>query len=306
MIELGADKVGREKRLDWPEVETKVSPSAFPFPVDWVLASFSVRHAGPEVLADVPREPVIREGSFVTGRVPYKLIEESDGWEYRPNVGRMESTRLAAWGLMVPLVMMLSVMASVFLHEGMRDKGMSWPVAIAGGIALGFLGGGFGILLFRGILKMQYELLCRLRIPREGGDLELDLPKEPKEPAVTRMEALKWAFGTWPREVMRIPRSSVRGVQLCFWRFKMRAQLETSITFGVQGVLALREGEEGEYVRVPILLTADFAAGAQMMRKLGDLLAVPFLFCVLPEDVEVGVKRSKERPALRTGGYSSF
>jgi hypothetical protein len=48
------------------------------------IAPARVLHASPDVLPNVPTEPVIEVDSIVPGRFTHELIEDADGWQFRP------------------------------------------------------------------------------------------------------------------------------------------------------------------------------------------------------------------------------
>ena len=58
-----------------------------------IISPAHVRHAAPDVLPNVPKEPVIREGSVVHGRLTHELWEDVHGWQFRPAEHLGETTR---------------------------------------------------------------------------------------------------------------------------------------------------------------------------------------------------------------------
>lgn len=156
------------------------------------------------------------------------------------------------------------------------------------------------------LMRAGYRRLSTLTIPGNGNDLELDSPIEPNPERIDLAEGLKWVFlAETKRQRLMIPRELLRAVQLCPWKYYVRGGGEGTATWAVQGLLVLGCPEEGVYQRLPIVLTSDFVGAARLVRRLADILQVPYLFCADAEGWKVEEIRAKKRPPLRCGGTES-
>ena len=75
--------------------------------------------------------------------------------------------------------------------------------------------------------------------------------------------------------------------------------------WAAQGVLVLKSSERAGYLRLPMLLTGDFARTARLMQKLAQALSVPYMFCADAAGCKAEAMRAKNRPPLRAGGWQS-
>jgi hypothetical protein len=273
--------------------------------VAWVVGGIimpaRVRHAAPEALPKVPREPVIHEGSVVHLRLSHELREDVQGWQFRPAACLWRGDAALMFGFGLPFLAFFGVLAAWGFHSQLHVA--SWPLAVLGGIAVSVVCIGSVWLTLGMIMRAGYRRLPRLRVPRNGSELELDSPEELNVEKTDLAEGLKWLFlGETKRYQLNIPRESVVAVQLCPWKHKAANE----ITRAVQGLLVLAAAKDkAACQRIPILLTADFAGAARIMEKLGQILQVPYLYCADAEGWNAEVKRAKERPALRVGGQQS-
>lgn len=225
------------------------------------------------------------------GNLKHELAEDVRGWELRPNPHSWRSTGrflLGSWIFM--LALFTGVLGWIIHHDG----GLSWPVALFCGAMPWAFFGGILAAIFVAALRSGYLELRRLRVPRDGGDVELVSPKE------------KWSFHGVVRDQSEvIPRDAVLAVQLCPWKFLAGDRYNRSGTWAVQGLLVLADPPNGGYRRLPLLLTNDGIGAARLMRQLADVLEVPFLFNADAEGWKAESIRARGRPPLRSGGMIS-
>jgi hypothetical protein len=256
-----------------------------------------VRHAAPAVLPDVPTEPVILEGSVVHGRLTHELVEESDGWQFRPARQNWRKDLILLLGFGIPLSILFSGILSWFFRSQLNVA--SWPVSILGGICATavFVGSTFSLIGM--IMRAGYRRLCWLSIPRNGDSLQLDSPQAPGPEKADLAEGLNWVFlGEAKRQRLTIPRELVAAVQLCPWELALSSER----TWAVQGSLVLTRSADAGYSRQPVLLTGDFVGAARLMQRLAMALHVPYLFCADAEGWKAEMNRAKKRRPLRVGG----
>ena len=263
-----------------------------------------LRHAAPHILPSVPSEPVIWQGSVVHGRVTHELMEESDGWHYRPAANLWRNDKRLLFGFAIPFSVIFAGILSWFAHD---QCNLGWIVAILFAAAVTLITGGSTFCLIGMLMRAGYRRLCSLVIPRNGGDVELDLPEEAGLAEADLATGLKWAFqGETRRRRLTIPCNLVEAVQLCPWKFAAASDITWSdITWAVQGLLVLASPTEGKHERLPILLTSDFVGAARLMQGLARTLRVPFLFSADAEGWKAEETRAKKRPPLRVGGTVS-
>jgi hypothetical protein len=256
-----------------------------------------VRHAAPDVLPNVPTEPVTLEGSVVHGRVKYELMEDSEGWQFRPALGQWRVDKRLMLGFGIPFLTAFAGVLSWILHNQLNLGG--WPIAIVSGVLATVACGGSVALLIGMMMRAGYRRLCCLSIPRNGGDLELDSPEEPNP---EKDDGVRWIFlGETGRRRLTIPREQLGAVQLCPWKFVTKSQ----VTWAAQGLLVISRMGDGEHTRLPILLTSDFVSAARLMQRLAATLHVPYVFCADAEGCEAERIRAKTRRPLRIGGSLS-
>ncbi|MBS0202193.1 MAG: hypothetical protein JSS49_04775 [Planctomycetes bacterium] len=265
-----------------------------------IISTVHVRHAAPDVLPNVPTEPVILEGSVVHGRLTHELIEDSSGWQFRPAQSLWRNDIIFLLGFGIPFLTLFSGILSWIFHGRQIVRG--WTLSILCGISATALCGGSACLLIGMIMRSGYRRLCCLSIPRNGGELELDSAEEPDPEEADLAAGLKWVIlGKTQRQRLSIPRELVVAVQLCPWKFVAGSE----IAWAVQGSLVLACSEEGGHVRQPLLLTSDFVGAARLMQRLGTTLHVPYLFCADADGWSAEEIRAKKRRPLRIGGMQS-
>jgi hypothetical protein len=249
----------------------------------------------------VPREPVVLEGSVVYGRVTHELVEDSDGWHLRPAMGHWTHDKRFLLGFGIPFSTFFAGALSWALH---RENGVgTWPLAITCGIGAALVCGGPVLLTIGLMMRAGYRRLCWLSAPRNGDDLELDSPAEIDPTRADQTAGSKWVFlGEGARQRLTIPRELLRAVQLCPWKHVVGS---SSIAWAVQGLLVVASPSEGEYRRLPILLSSDVGGAAGLMQRLAATLGVPFLFCADAAGFEAERIRAQDRRPLRAGGSQS-
>ena len=269
-----------------------------------IISPARVRHASADVLPDVPREPVIREGSILYGRLTHELCEDPQGWRFRPAAYLWRNDKGFLLGCGIPFMVLFAALATWVLHS--QTNIASWPVAAVLGIfATAVCGGPVLAILLIG-LRSGYRQLSGLTIPRNGNALELDSPKEPNLEKPDLTESLKWVFlPETKRQRLSIPRELVVAIQLCPWKYVVMHSGSRDMAWAVQGLLVLASSDEAVYHRLPILLTSDFVGAARIMQRLAETLHVPYLFCADAEGWKAEKIRANKRPPLRSGGEQS-
>ncbi|MBX9790281.1 MAG: hypothetical protein K2Y37_15290 [Pirellulales bacterium] len=259
-----------------------------------------VRHAAADVLADVPREPVIVEGANVHGRLTHELVESADGWHFRPATRHWHNDRRLMLGFGIPFLLLAAGFLSWFLHRDGTAR--NWPLAILAGGFLTVSIGGTVFWLMVVMLRWSYERLPSLAIPRGGDSIEFEGPV----PVDHDRDWLKYGFAGNPeRQQLTIPAVRLAAVQLCPWKFVMGGTHDRSITWAVQGLLVVTSDEPGHYERLPILLSSDATGAARLMRGLADVLGVPYLFHADAAGWQQEEARAKTRLPVKSGGIVS-
>lgn len=269
-----------------------------------VIRPVFVRHAVLGTLPNVPREPVLSEGSVVHRRLTHELVHTEAGWQFRPQqkLWRDDKRFLLAFG--IPFLMMFSGLVSWIIHHELNI--VSWPVSIACGISITLLCGGSCFLLIGLLIRGSYRRLCWLNVPQNGNDLVLDAPEEISSEQTDLTSALKWlGFREINRHQVTIPRGLIGAVQVCPWNFVIRSSGSKSSTWAVQGSLILKSSAEGAYCRVPLLLTSDFAGAARLMQRLAATLNVPYLFHADAAGWHAEEAAAKQRLPMRFGGMET-
>jgi hypothetical protein len=263
-----------------------------------------VHHAALDVLPNVPKEPVLCEGSVVYGRLTHELSEDAQGWQFRPAGHLWRSVKGLLFGFGIPFLVLFSGLLTWIFHSQLKLGG--WALSAACGIFVAAVCGGSAFLLLGMIMRTGYRRLSRLTIPGNGNDLELDSPEELSAEEADLTVALRWVFlGETNRHRLRIPRDLVVAVQLCPWKYVVGDRYSRLTTWAVQGLLVLASSEEAAYHRLPILLTSDFVGAARLMERFAHTLQVPYLFCADAKGWRVEKLRAKGRPPLRIGGSLS-
>jgi hypothetical protein len=261
-----------------------------------LVLTVRVRHAAADVLADVPREPVLWEGSVVHGRLTHELAEDAAGWEFRTRQSLWRSDRRFLWGFGVPFLTIFATGLSWVFFRDRMDRG--WAAAIVPAVVMTLGCGGTAIVLMGLMSRAGYRRLCHLRIPAHG-PLELDAPEQIN---VERADPFKWVFvGDTQRHRLAIPREMVQAVQLCPWKYAC-GEYDETVTWAAQGLLVLQPADGAAYWRVPILLTGDFVGAARLVGQLADVLGVPYVFNADAAGWKAEAARAHSRPPQRVGG----
>jgi hypothetical protein len=152
-------------------------------------------------------------------------------------------------------------------------------------------------------MRTGYRQLSSLSIPRSGSSLEFETGQKTLPDDMGLAQGLKWLLeGGTERQRLTIPRDLVAAVQVCPWQFVMSSTKGRSTTWAVQGLLVLANAQQCESQRLPLLVTGDCAGGSQLMRRLADVLQVPFLFHADAAGWQAESVRASSRPPLRSGG----
>jgi hypothetical protein len=266
-----------------------------------IIFPVSIRHAGSDSLPNIPREPVITEGSVVYGRLTHELCETAQGWEFRPAKNILRYNKWLFFGFGIPFLIIFSGLVTWVFHSQLNIAG--WLVSAMCGILLTALCGGSALALIALLMRAGYRRLSKLTIPRGGNDLELDSAETPDFENADLATGLKWIFiGETKRRRLNIPRELVAAVQLCPWKFVVAGPRGKDISWAVQGLLVLASPDTTAYHRLPILLTADFVGAAKLMQQLAHTIQVPYLFCADATGWKAEEIRAKNRPPLHAGG----
>jgi hypothetical protein len=270
-----------------------------------ILWPAHVHHASLDVVPGVPKEPMIRDGSVVYGRLTHELCEDAQGWQFRPARHLWRHDKGWLFGLGIPFLVLFSGLLAWVLHNQLGLGG--WAISAVCGTFVVVVCGGPAVLFLGMVMRAGYRRLSRLTIPRNGNDLELDAPEELNPEKAGLTEALRWVFqGETKRHRLSIPRELVVAVQLCPWKFVVGDPSSgLTTTWAVQGLLVVATSEEAEYHRLSLLLTSDFVGAARLMQRLAHVLHVPYLFCADAEGWKAEEMRAKTRPPLRIGGWQS-
>ena len=274
-------------------------------PVLWSIGSLvapvRIRHAPLDSLPGIPAGPVVLQGWVVHGRVTHELVQDGEGWQFRPTRNLWRNDKRFLLGFGVPFLTVFAGLLSWGIHDRVNQVG--WPLSILGGVAVTLVCGGSAFWLIGMLRRASYRRLCRLTIPADGRELELDAPAEGGPDETDFAACLQWAFlGETNRRRLTIPRELVAAVQLCPWKYAVAGSGGQSITWAVQGLLVLSSSAEAGSYRLPILLTSDFVGAARLMQRLAETLDVPYLFCADAADWKAEELRAKERPPLKVGG----
>lgn len=258
-----------------------------------------VRHA---MLPDVPSEPVLLEDSIVSDHWTYELIEEPEGWQFCPNRLQLRKIRCFLLGFGIPFLILFAAILSWGLHR--ENLLPDWPLAILCGTSITAFTGGTAFLIIGLLFRMEFRKCCSLNISRNGGELELQVPRTIDLASLNLEGELNWPLSEddgYRR--LQIPREAVVAVQLCPWKVAIKSKHEWTTTWAVQGILVLRPAAEEHYRRVPILLTSDFFGVPGHLAQLAEVLQVPFLFHADKPGWNAELARAWHRPPLKSGGF---
>lgn len=248
-----------------------------------------------DALGDVPREPVLAENSIVLDQVLQHLVETANGWHFGPAWHYWRIERRFMIGFAVPFSLVFAGVFSWCLH----DVGIArtWTVAILAGTLLTAVSVGSAFGLSWTLQHWQYDRLVSLEIPRGGDllDLERPMPGDARDP-------LKYGpLGNPARQQVQLLRSRLIAVQLCPWKFVVDKSRYTGSVKAVQGLLVLSGDKADQIERVPILLTSETHGAAKLLRRLADVLEVPFLFHAGAAGWQEEESRAKTRLPLSSG-----
>jgi len=279
---------------------TLLGSAVLAWAISTICLPIYVRHAAPDVFPEVPKEPVIREGSILYFRLTHELSENAQGWECRPVRNGWRNDKRLLLGFGIPFLMLFSGLLTWVLHSQLNMA--NWLLAAVCGIFATAACGGTAFFLIGMINRSGYRQLSTLTIPRNGNDLDLESANAPQLEEADLGEGLKWlSIEATKRHHLTIPRRFIVAVQLCPWRIATA----TEIAWAVQGLLVLTPLNNAAYHRLPILLTGDFVGAAKLMQGLAQTLHVPYLFCADAAGWKAEAIRAKDRPPLRTGGVLS-
>ena len=263
-----------------------------------------VRHAAPDVLPDVPNEPVTRDRSFVAVRLMHELIEDSAGWQLRPSERLRRNDKRILLGFGIPFLTVIAGLLSWAVHSQQFEAG--WPGAILAGCGITLLCGGSVIIATVSVNRSQIRSLCRLTIPYGEGDLELEIPQQRDTQKKERGAGLQSAnAGNETKDRLTIPRQQLLAVQLCPWKSVSAIFNERNTTWAVQGLLVVTSTEATPYLRLPILLTGDMPGAARLMQQLAAVLHVPYLFGADAAGCALEQQRARNRPPQTNGRIST-
>jgi hypothetical protein len=260
-----------------------------------IISPARIRCAAPDVLPNIPKEPLIRKGLVAHGRLTHELCEDAQGWQLRPaeRIWRNDKVGLSVFGFL--LLGGVSAGATWAFHNEFKIGG--WPISVLCGTLVVVLCGGIPLVLLALGLRSGYRHLYHLTIPRNRTDLELDS----LEGLNDLEEGLKSAIvGEAENHRLIIPRVLVVAVQLC----PMKYRTANEIGLAVQGLLVLESSEGAVYRRLPILLTIDVVGAARLMQRLAEVLRVPYLFSADADGWKAEEIRAESRSPLRIGSQS--
>jgi hypothetical protein len=170
----------------------------------------------------------------------------------------------------------LAVMTWSFGSASGLPRGIAPLLAVAAVLAFSLL-----CMVINALLRSGYSGLSRCVVPRDGGDVEIDLGKFDVSDNPNPGEAL----------------------QACPWKLVIGNQRDQLTAMALQGVVVVR-GSEG-FVRLPLMLTGDFRGAARLLRGVAEVLEVPYLFHGDAEGWNQERRRAQCRPRLKAGGFQS-
>ena len=260
------------------------------------------RHATNDVLPEVPREPVLADGTMFFGSPRHRLVQDDGAWRFEPDPERARRQRRIILWLGLPLALVMEVVTVTGLLPA--DLG-SWRWALHLLIALAVAGVmAFSHLLMTWMTTAMERQIPTLTIPDGGGDLVFARPG----PSPLMLKLAKRFRSTVPPPVMAddtviIPRSAVLAVQLCACRGVIASGRGRSTQEGIGLNLVWRT--ETAIRRVTLITVSTGQQLAQQAVALADHLAVPLLHHATPEHWATERLRAKHRAPLTSGGFSS-
>ncbi len=261
-----------------------------------------VRHAAPSVLVDVPAEPVIQEGSLVIGQLTHELLEDEHGLAVPPGSQlAADQPGLRVW-LRDPVSDFFRRLGELGVpqKQGLRQ--------LAGGHCRGNFGND-GLRRHGAIADLSNDT-GQLS---PAGRARRFLASAAKYSSNCRKCRI-WSSAIWPRSCnghlwvaqrcvgRALPREMICAVQLCPWKFVLGSSGDQSSAWVVQGLLVLHS-PDAAYLRLPIMLTSDFAGAARLMQRLAATLEVPYLFAADAAGWQAEEARAVTRPPLAPAGF---
>ncbi len=244
---------------------------------------------------------MIWEGSIAHGRLTHELVETAQDWELRPIERNLCNDKRLLFGFGIPFLVFFSCLLIWIFHYKLN---IGLAVSVLRGIIITVVCGGTALLLIGILIRFGYSQLCHLIIPLNNNDLELELREEPKlQNRDVTAEIKSLVTGATKMQRLIIQRNSLAAVQLCPWKFDFGTDRQCA--YAVQGVLVLVSSHTGEYKRIPLLITSDFAGAAKLIQQLAQVLKVPYLFYGDAMHWKAENIRAKNRPPLKSGGWQS-
>jgi hypothetical protein len=257
-----------------------------------------IRHAGPNVLSEVPNEPVARDGALVQSCLMHELWEGPEAWQLRPKQQRAgPRDLLLLFCVGIPVIALVSWLVALNLREFWQVA--NWFTAALYGTLITVIGGGAVLFVIAKVMGAIRRGFATLTIPRDGGDLTIDIGSAPDFVDASLMEGLKWIRKlSKDADHLTIPRDLIAAVQLCPWKVTVVEPRSRNTMWTAQGLLVLASSEH-ECQRIPLLATLDVAGAAKLMQRLAAVLQVPYLFRADAAAWKAEAVRAKSRPAVR-------
>lgn len=255
------------------------------------------RHAAREVLPEVPRAPVLIDGTIFHGALRHHLVRHGDEWRVAPDPACPRRERRFVLWFSVPFVVLTEAALWFTSAEGDRVR---W-FFMAGVLVVMPI----TVLLFAWMMSMMERQLPTLVLPEHGGDLLfLRRGQTPATLALARRLGSGEPPAAMREEARAIPRAAVCAVQLCACHAVVGARTRRGVYEGVELNLAWR-GEGGAIERLTICTVGLAAPLAHLAAALAERLDVPLLHHATAEDWAEERERARHRPPLSSGGFSS-